>query len=95
MGFDAHASKQNAHFRDCFHRDLAELKGFLSAVPKIRMHSERGRDGAWKTRRQRHNPFTSIKYLQFAWGFGVHYGKTLHPLCMKRRQQESQQRNQT
>ncbi|KAI2489817.1 hypothetical protein MHU86_24771 [Fragilaria crotonensis] len=76
MGFDACASKQNARFRDCFCRDLAELKGFLSAVPKIRMHSERGCDGSWKVRRQQHNPFT-IKYLQYAWGVGVHYANNL------------------
>ncbi|KAI2498747.1 hypothetical protein MHU86_15758 [Fragilaria crotonensis] len=76
MGFNACASKQNARFRDCFRRDLAELKGFLSAVPKIRMHSERGRDGSWKVRRQQHNPFT-IKYLQYAWGVGVHYANNL------------------
>ena len=86
MGFNAHASKQNAHFCDCFHHVLAELKGFLSAVPKIQMHSERGRDGAWKARRQRHNLFT-IKYLQFAWGSEF--------TMQTRRQKESQQSYQT
>jgi len=76
MGFGTCTSKKNAHLRDCFRRDLAELKGFLSAVPDARRHSDRGRDGTWKAQRKQHSPFT-VKYLQYAWGVGVHYAANL------------------
>ena len=63
MGFGCHTLKKHDHFCDWFRRNLAEWKGFLSDVPEIRMHSERGCDGMWKERRQRHNLF-AVKYLQ-------------------------------
>jgi hypothetical protein len=76
MGFDVRWSKKNAHFCDCFCHDLAELKGFLSAVPEKWMHSDCGSDGTWKAQKKQHNPFT-IKYLQYAWGVGLHYAASL------------------
>ena len=47
----------------------------------MQRHSERelrGR-GSWKARKQQYNPFT-VKYLQFAWGVGVHYANNLMSL---------------
>jgi hypothetical protein len=67
VGFGTSTSKKNAHFRDCFRRDLAELKSFLSAVPDAQRHSDRGRDGTWKARGKQHSPFT-IKVLTICLG---------------------------
>ena len=40
MGFLTSAGKQSNKFWECFCVDLAELNGFLPAVPKARMHRE-------------------------------------------------------
>jgi hypothetical protein len=79
MRFLTSAGKQRNKFRECFHRDLAELNGFfLSAVPKARMHREHdSKDGEWKVRRQKYNPFI-VKYLvQYSWGVGIHCANNL------------------
>jgi hypothetical protein len=55
-------SKRNdVNFRECFRRDLAELKGFVSAVPDASKHNNRGREGTWKARTQQFNPHTIKK----------------------------------
>jgi hypothetical protein len=64
-GFVGPARRQlrQTNFQEWFRRGLAELNGFLSAVPQTRMHSERDiKDRKWKVRKQKYNPFI-VKYL--------------------------------
>jgi hypothetical protein len=77
MGFLTSAGKQRNKFRECFCLDLEELNGFLSAGPKARLHREHdSKDGKWKVRRQKYNPFT-VKYLQYLLGVGNQYANKL------------------
>ena len=78
MGFITPAGKQRNNFRERFCMDLSELNGFLSAVPKARMHREHNsKDGKWKVQPRKYNPFTVLKYLQYSWGVGIHYTNNL------------------
>jgi hypothetical protein len=63
-------SKRNdVNFRECFRHDLAELKGFVLAVPDASKHNNHHSEGTWKAQTQQFNPHT-IKYLQYTWGVG-------------------------